>query len=223
MSAMPEDQLIELLLQLKKTTPEQARDILNSQPQISYALMALMVKLKAVNPDVFQQTLAAAGALPATVPAVVTSIPAPAPMLAPGTPPAPAPILHPQMSAIPQHIQPPGSRGNTPQQHVTPPPSLAQYSQPVPAYPPFANDGRPPPPAQPMFSAPPPQPAFNAPPPQASYAPPIPAIPDAFSNMTEEQKVMLRSVLAMTPDQIAMLGPLERQSVMQLRAQLGVS
>ena len=38
----------------QKTTPEQAKMILNSQPQVSYALMDLMVKINAVNMEVFQ-------------------------------------------------------------------------------------------------------------------------------------------------------------------------
>ncbi|KAJ3839294.1 hypothetical protein EV361DRAFT_925665 [Lentinula raphanica] len=52
------EQLIELMLQLKKTTPAAAKQILNSQPQIAYALMSLMVSLNAVNFEVFQKTLA---------------------------------------------------------------------------------------------------------------------------------------------------------------------
>ena len=68
--AAQEEQLLELLLQLKvraltvscsvppqlvqKTTPEQARVILNAQPQIAYALMALMVNLNAINMEVTQ-------------------------------------------------------------------------------------------------------------------------------------------------------------------------
>ncbi|KAJ3485430.1 hypothetical protein NLI96_g4957 [Meripilus lineatus] len=52
-----EDQLIDLLLQLKKTTPEQAKSILNAQPQIAYALMSVMVNLNAVNVEVIQNIL----------------------------------------------------------------------------------------------------------------------------------------------------------------------
>ncbi|KAJ3901405.1 hypothetical protein F5879DRAFT_968334 [Lentinula edodes] len=52
------EQLIELMLQLKKTTPAAAKQILNSQPQIAYALMTLMVFMNAVNFEVFQKTLA---------------------------------------------------------------------------------------------------------------------------------------------------------------------
>jgi cleavage stimulation factor subunit 2 len=68
---LPEDQLIELLLELKasnalfllaiaraqrsqRTTPDQAKAILNSQPQISYALVALMVKINIIDIPIFQ-------------------------------------------------------------------------------------------------------------------------------------------------------------------------
>lgn len=48
------EQLIELMLQLKKTTPAAAKQILNSQPQIAYALITLMVSMNAINLEVFQ-------------------------------------------------------------------------------------------------------------------------------------------------------------------------
>ncbi|KAH8111871.1 hypothetical protein DFH11DRAFT_1690140 [Phellopilus nigrolimitatus] len=51
---LPEEQLLELLTQLQKTTPDQARAILNAQPQIGYALVPLMVKLGIVNLEVLQ-------------------------------------------------------------------------------------------------------------------------------------------------------------------------
>lgn len=54
---LPEDQLLELLVQLQKTTPEQARAILNAQPAIGYALLPLMVKLEILSSDVVQVRL----------------------------------------------------------------------------------------------------------------------------------------------------------------------
>jgi cleavage stimulation factor subunit 2 len=42
---------------LQRTTPDQARTVLTGQPQISYALIALMVKMNAVNVDVLQVRL----------------------------------------------------------------------------------------------------------------------------------------------------------------------
>ncbi|KAF9651407.1 hypothetical protein BDM02DRAFT_3184656 [Thelephora ganbajun] len=77
MAGLPDENLIELLLHLKKTTPEQAKMILNSQPQVSYALMDLMVKINAVNMEVFQQTLSSFGASQIPVPVQPASTPAP--------------------------------------------------------------------------------------------------------------------------------------------------
>lgn len=48
------EQLIELMLQLKKTTPAAAKQILNNQPQIAYALITLMVSMNAISFEVFQ-------------------------------------------------------------------------------------------------------------------------------------------------------------------------
>lgn len=41
----------------QKSTPDAARQILNSQPQIAYALITLMVTMNAVNFEVFQVRL----------------------------------------------------------------------------------------------------------------------------------------------------------------------
>lgn len=51
---LPEDQLLELLTQLQKTTPDQARAILNAQPAIGYALVPLMARMGIVNLEVLQ-------------------------------------------------------------------------------------------------------------------------------------------------------------------------
>ncbi|SJL11499.1 uncharacterized protein ARMOST_14903 [Armillaria ostoyae] len=73
------DQLLELLLQLKKTTPVAAKQILNAQPQIAYALITLMVSMDAVDIDVFQRILADYGQQQAQAQAqpVITPVPTP--------------------------------------------------------------------------------------------------------------------------------------------------
>ncbi|KAF7301059.1 hypothetical protein MIND_00671700 [Mycena indigotica] len=133
-----EGDLLDLLLQLKRTTPQAAKQLLNSQPAIAYALISLMVSMNAIDIDVFQKTLAShSGASVA--------------------PPAPVPL-----SAIPPHMQP-SSRTNTPPvqppypQHYpshtpTPPnagayPAYNAYPQPAAATPPPTR--APPPPAIP--------------------------------------------------------------------------
>ncbi|KAI6124298.1 hypothetical protein EV401DRAFT_1943561, partial [Pisolithus croceorrhizus] len=50
-----EEQLIELMLTLKNTTPDQARSILASTPQIAYALITLIIKMNAVDVQVLQE------------------------------------------------------------------------------------------------------------------------------------------------------------------------
>ncbi|GJE86281.1 hypothetical protein PsYK624_023610 [Phanerochaete sordida] len=172
--AAQEEQLLELLLQLKKTTPEQARAILNAQPQIAYALMALMVNLNAINMEVTQTTLAAyaPGSAPVAAP-TPTPMPAPAPMHAPSVPP-PAPHMPMQpmqpMPAIPPHMNnQPVSRGNTPPYARGGTPT---YSQPAPSmYPPRGGTPNYPPPPGPGYPMhqPPPGPGY---PPQNMAPPP---------------------------------------------------
>ncbi|KAF7331529.1 Abhydrolase-4 domain-containing protein [Mycena kentingensis (nom. inval.)] len=48
------EQLLELMLHLKQATPAAAKQILNSQPQIAYKLISLMVSMNAIDIDVFQ-------------------------------------------------------------------------------------------------------------------------------------------------------------------------
>ncbi|EIM92403.1 uncharacterized protein STEHIDRAFT_164689 [Stereum hirsutum FP-91666 SS1] len=125
MSSTPtvsEDHLSELLLQLKKTSPAQARAILNAQPQIAYALIGIMIKMNAINVEVFQQTLASYGAGQGSQQngaSTMSAIPAaaPAPTTVPSAPPPTA--IPPHLSAH-QH-----SRSNTPQ-YSTPPPTHTQ-------------------------------------------------------------------------------------------------
>ncbi|KAJ7669442.1 hypothetical protein DFH06DRAFT_1181208 [Mycena polygramma] len=130
------EQLLELLLQLKKTTPAAARQILNDRPPIAYALITLMVSMNAINFDVFQKTLSDFGAKANAQQAA---------------PPAPAPL-----SAIPPHLQPssqPNSRTSTPPMQHTPhhtPPPHAGYGYPA-APTPIQNYGR----AMPAASHPP--------------------------------------------------------------------
>ncbi|KAF8079313.1 hypothetical protein FPV67DRAFT_1663957 [Lyophyllum atratum] len=104
------EQLLELLLQLKKTTPAAARSILNGQPQIAYALMTLMVTMNAVNFEVFQKTLAEFGTKAQPTPAI------------PSIPPSAHPSAHPSASstpvpALPPHLHPQAQQYRT----ATPP------------------------------------------------------------------------------------------------------
>ncbi|KAJ7213216.1 hypothetical protein B0H12DRAFT_1205760 [Mycena haematopus] len=190
------EQLLELLLTLKKTTPAAARQILNDRPPIAYALITLMVSMNAINFDVFQKTLSDYGA------ANAQAAQAPAPV------PAPVPL-----SAVPPHLQPtsqPNSRTNTP------PTQLPYQNQPQGAYSyPAASRGPPVGGYNGGYSSTPPT-GYGTPPPR-----PAPAVPDPLAAFPEDQRQMIMGVLAMTPEQINNLPPSDRASIMQLRATLG--
>ncbi|KAF9817773.1 hypothetical protein IEO21_03232 [Rhodonia placenta] len=200
-AALQEDQLLELLLQLKKTTPEQARVILNSQPQIAYALMAVMVNVNAVNMDVIQKTLASYGALPG------------APSTSQAPPPA-APVSVPAASAIPPHLvsQPP-HRGATPT-YPSQPPSYPSGGYPAPAFTPSA----------PQLNAPagPSGPASYSQPPQAPAGMIPPALAPALANIPDDQRALILRVISMTREEIYQLPYAERENIIKLRATLGL-
>jgi len=194
--SLQEDQLLELLLHLKKTTPDQARTVLAGQPQISYALIALMVKINAVDVDVLQKTVA--------------SFSAPS-----------GPVL-PPTSALPPHLaaQPQSQyRTSTPQSqpqytalHTNHIPTINSYGNPVP------------PPVSQNF------PYSNHVPDPNPYAYPmsgsgggVDGITETLASIPDDQKAMIMRVISMTPDQIALLPPQERASILQLRATLGLS
>ncbi|KAJ7130806.1 hypothetical protein C8R43DRAFT_662899 [Mycena crocata] len=192
---IPPEQLLELLIQLKKSPPEAARQILNDRPQIAYALISLMVSMNAINFDVFQKTLSDFGA--ASARAAQAPVPAPTPI-----------------SAVPSHLHPssqPNSRTNTPPMQ-NPYQSQPQAGYGYPGYahtpPPGYNNGG----------------GYNSVP-TANYGQPPPrpaaALPDALASIPEDQRQMILGVLAMTPEQINQLPPADRANIMQLRATLG--
>jgi len=233
--ALQEDQLLELLLQLKKTTPDQARTILNSQPQIAYALMAVMVNVNAISFDVTQKTLAPLGtgasAGPSTVSTSASQPAAPLPKANAVPIALPAPV-QPVAPAIPQHIANQVPMRGTPPPYPPGPPSaipphIAHQGGPhrgsTPTYPPGFPSQPPPVPAPSNFSnASPAQgpPGFSHTPP--SRQPPANVIPDALAAIPEEQKALVMRVISMTPEEINSLAPPERASILQLRASLGV-
>ncbi|KAJ7076461.1 hypothetical protein B0H15DRAFT_595138 [Mycena belliarum] len=192
---IPTEQLLELLLQLKKAPSASARQILNERPPIAYALIALMVSMNAINVDVFQKILSDYGAAQAAQAA-----------------PAPA-RPHPAIPAHVQHVSQPTSRTSTPPTHNP------YQHQPQSGYgqlPPNQGYGRTQPPA-PAYNGgfnPAPLAGYGTPPPRA------PAMPD-MSAFPEEQRQMIMGLLAMTPEQINALPPADRASILQVRAQLG--
>ncbi|OCH95746.1 hypothetical protein OBBRIDRAFT_787954 [Obba rivulosa] len=199
--ALQEEQLLELLLQLKKTTPEQARAILNAQPQIAYALMAVMVNLNVVNMEVVQKTLAQYGALPGPSQAPSAPILTPAPAV------TPVPAIPPHLAHQPLH------RGGTP----TYPPQPQHPGYPGPSYPPHPGSTPPNP-----YGAPPHIPGlgYTAPAPQPA-APPG-GLPPALANIPDDQKALIMRVISMSRDEIYQLPYNERDNITKLRATLGL-
>ncbi|KIK97724.1 hypothetical protein PAXRUDRAFT_824646 [Paxillus rubicundulus Ve08.2h10] len=190
-----EEQLIELMLTLKKTTPDQARAILTSTPQIAYALIALMVKMNAVDVQVLQKTLATYSA---------NMPPPPAPPTSQMT--IQAPPMQPA-SAVPPHFS--QYRTPTPQTHT--PPQYNGHGNTPPSQGPYMAQ------MQSHYAGPS---GYGTPPPAAPQMGGL--LPDALASIPEEQKTMILRVIAMTPEQINMLPPTERSGIIQLRTTLGL-
>ncbi|KAI0005526.1 hypothetical protein BJV74DRAFT_875451 [Russula compacta] len=191
---LPEDQLIELLLELKRTTPDQAKAILHSQPQIAYALVALMVKIGIIDIPIFQ--------VPFTFPFFHSisnfSFAANLSNVCPSA----------KWAASAQ-----SSRGGTPQ-FATPPPGVypigATRTGPG-GYPPSYISG--------SGGTSVPVGHYNVPPPPQTTSQTIPA---ALAAIPENQREVVLKLVNMRPEEIAMLPPTERASVIQLRASLGI-
>ncbi|KAN0121616.1 hypothetical protein V8E52_003512 [Russula decolorans] len=185
---LPEGQLIELLLELKRTTPDQAKGILNAQPQIAYALVALMVKIGIIDIPIFQQTLASFAPRQNGMQTQPTA-------------------------AVPPHIQAQSSRSGTPQ-FPTPPPGAYGMGAPragPPGYPSSYASGS----GGTSVS----MGHYNAPPaPQVTNQ----NIPAALAAIPENQREVVLKLINMRPEEIAVLPPTERASVIQLRASLGI-
>ncbi|PPR06260.1 hypothetical protein CVT24_000932 [Panaeolus cyanescens] len=222
------EQLLELLLTLKKTTPAAARDILNNQPAIAYALITLMVSMNAVDIQVFQKTLAEYNATSSAtmgVPGSSVAPPVPKPPIAP-TPIPPHMQAQYRNATPPVHAPtppyPPYSNGGQPAHHAPPPPGYgAQYGQPQSqAYPSY---NAPPPPGYGHHGhAYPPQVAYGGQPSQTQSAmPAAPAgLPEALANIPDDQKALIMRVISMTPEQINALPPAERSTYVQIRTTL---
>ncbi|KAF8643192.1 hypothetical protein AX16_009169 [Volvariella volvacea WC 439] len=207
--SLPTEQLLELLIHLKRTTPTAAKDILNAQPQIAYALMSLMVNMNAVNVEVCQRILSDYSA---------STAPLPSTMDAAGPPPIAAPV-----PAIPPHLQPSSYRNATPPTSGTPP----AHPTPPQGYPtpPYTNGQYPPAPAgypapqhgynygQPPTGYPSYPPSY--PPPQQP-APSVTPSPEILASIPQDQRELLMRVISMSSEEINRLPPSERSTYIQL-------
>jgi cleavage stimulation factor subunit 2 len=216
------EQLLELLLTLKKTTPAAARGILNNQPAIAYALITLMVSMNAINIEVFQRTLAEFGAANAS--SLPTSTATPQIMSSVDSIMASTPL-----SAIPSHLQA-QYRTTTPPSQTSPYGSYSQsngqdLSHSYTSTPPNMNNTheyggyagqyqQQPPSTYPGYP-----PTYNG---QAATPAPSSKLTDALANIPDDQKALIMRVLSMTPEQINSLPPTERTTYIQIRATLGI-
>ncbi|KAL1925471.1 uncharacterized protein VTP21DRAFT_354 [Calcarisporiella thermophila] len=153
LAAMNPTQLYELISQMKslvQSAPDQARNLLTQNPQLSYAIFQAMLMMNLVDASVLQRVL------------VSTQQP-------------------PVAAAVP-----PGYQGVDP--------AIGGYT-PQPA---------------PVAAAPPP----------ASLLSGLPGASAGAGQDVEQHKALLMQVLSLTPQQIDMLPPEQRQMVMQLKAQI---
>lgn len=192
LSAMPADQLLDVLSQMKNLAtqePARATQLLQQAPQLSYAIFQALILLGLVDTSVLSQLLQQQQQQPQ---AQTQQHPS-------------QPQQQPPMPGYPAYGQSP------PQQQYAPPPHQQQ-----PAYPaygqPQGHPGYQPTPPQPQPAwQPPPQQAYQAPPPQ-SQLPPV---------QDQQQQQLMQQVLAMTREQIFALDELPRNQIIQLRAQMG--
>jgi cleavage stimulation factor subunit 2 len=174
-----------------------------------------MVKMNAVNVDVLQVRLFFYAPLTSILFSGIQKTVAA--FSAPPAAPAPAPGPVPPISALPPHLAIPNQNQH---QYPTPTP------QPMPPpYPPLNNVHNPT--MNPYGNGiPPPNPGYNNPNPNP-YGYPMPSaggggggggvgISEALASIPDDQKAMIMRVISMTPEQIALLPPQERASVLQL-------
>lgn len=213
------EQLLELLIQLKKTTPTAARSILNAQPQIAYALITLMVNMNAINVEVFQNVLAeySNGSNNQGTPVVGASsnndigrglyaAQAHAHSNARTTP-VPSMITETQQPYAQyqqQHYQGPNGNGAWGQQASY---SNMQFSTAGPSS--YAQQGY-------EYAGT----SYGGT--QHEQQPNPESLAVAVAAMPDDQKALIMRVLTMTPDQINSLPQQERQAYVQLRATLGI-
>ncbi|GAA5886113.1 hypothetical protein JCM16303_000047 [Sporobolomyces ruberrimus] len=206
---MAPGQLLDVMSQMKAlviASPYEARVLLTSNPQLSYALFQAMLCMGIVDPSLLSKAFPSAfptGSAPPP-PVAASSYPAAAPPTAYGAP---------------------ASYGAPPTSYGTPPP-------PPPGSAPYAYSRPGPPPSQ-AFNAPPPPPPTGgngyggygsnaAPPPVSKPVPPPNPPPQSATpqpGATPDQAVLIQQVLAMTEAQIAGLDENSRNTILQIRAQ----
>ncbi|EIN14502.1 hypothetical protein PUNSTDRAFT_110583 [Punctularia strigosozonata HHB-11173 SS5] len=190
---IPPDQLMEVLAQMKAfiiTHPDQARQLLVSNPQLAYALFEALLLNNIVDQEILNVMLAASVRSRGSAPPSVAS---PYTQPLPYQQPAPSiPYTQPAVQPT-QHVQP---------QPPMLPTSGAPYAQP-PVVPPYTAYRS----APPSVPAPPQTPTQTATLPVQDYGDPA-------------QRDMLMRILSLTPEQISSLPQQERDGIQQIRNQV---
>ncbi|RXW13199.1 hypothetical protein EST38_g12657 [Candolleomyces aberdarensis] len=204
LAGMPPSQLLEVLAQMKAfiiTHPEQARILLQKQPQLSYALFQALLLHKIVPTEVLHKMRDAS----------TSSSPGGGMQDVKRHPSTPLMSQVPPLSRTPVNAVPPS--------HMQPPPHA--YAQP-PGMPPYLPPTMPtPPPSSSMYAQPPPQMPPAA---QSYYRPPPPGMPGLPSpaqapEVSDQQRDMIMQVLSLSQDAINTLPPDQKATIMQLRNQ----
>ncbi|XP_076445699.1 cleavage stimulation factor subunit 2-like [Babylonia areolata] len=195
-ASLPPEQMFELMKQMKlciQNNPNEARNMLLQNPQLAYALLQAQIVMKIVDPQVAMAMLYRDDSQPLA--------------------PAPAPTTTPAPVAPPVAARPPAAVAATPTVPAVTAPAARLF--------PSASPGPSQPVTQPLPGA-----ALPTVRPEARPLAPggPPATPGAseplISAQDQEKAALIMQVLQLTDQQIAMLPPEQRQSILILKEQL---
>jgi cleavage stimulation factor subunit 2 len=199
-ASMPPERMFELMKQMKEAVinnPNMARQLLLENPQLAYALLQAQVVMRVVDPKVAYSMLHRE--TPATTQPFHQGFPGGPPPPTGGIPPPPRPFNGAPNVAPPN--MPPPNAGMSQQIRTGPPPAQPYMQQ-----------------MGPISGGPPPHIVASRPPP---VRPQPSAVPTQSNDTSEEEQAqMLLKVLQLTPEQINLLPPEDRQKVIELRNQL---
>ena len=211
-ASLPPEQMFELMKQMKNCilgNPDEAKKLLQQNPQLAYALLQALVVMRVLDPTIAQSMLHGSRPKPLPHKAPSTSSNGPPPISRPQPPPQPAPQPLPQQpppQAQPNNwgrpsadFHPPRPQHHPPpDRHIPPPP--AGYSGPPPSAPPPAH--RPPPQQRPP-----------------SLPRPGPPAPAPASQQPSDKEDLIRQVMMLTDDQIQSLPEEQRNTLLLFKQQ----
>lgn len=201
-------QMLDVLAQMKTYVtnyPKQAQELLNHNPQLSYAIFQALILNDVVDRSVIQRMQDAAAKSSRPPP---THTPTPAFQHPQAYPPFPPPAM-PGMGM--PHQMPPQMPSASAHQYMQPPPTSTpnippyyQQQQSAPVQPP------------PMYSQIPPQPQAQMQPQTQAQTQPPPSAPPPGE--LDQQRLLLQ-LLQLTPEQVSVLAPNDRAVIEQVRNQ----